>query len=176
MKNWIALVIFTMLASGSAFAAAAKGVAPVAKGAVDVGDPGDGCGLGWQVTDKRTLIASTTRGTINGFVPPTFGLTSGTIGCMKYDFAKNEEAAATFAYANSDSLRTDMAEGHGEYLAGMARSFGCSDAVTSRFGEVTQKNYSEITQDGAASPIQMFRNLQQQIRADEVLSVSCDVV
>ncbi|MBK9038693.1 MAG: DUF3015 family protein [Bdellovibrionales bacterium] len=44
-------------------------------------DTMDGCGLGWEVTDSETMIGTTTRGTTNMFVPPAFGMTTGTIGC-----------------------------------------------------------------------------------------------
>ena len=45
------------------------------------GGGSDGCGLGSEVTQKKSLLATTTRGTTNGTIPPAFGMTSGTIGC-----------------------------------------------------------------------------------------------
>src|SRR5271170_3615642 len=51
----------------------------------------DGCGLGWQVTDKKTIIGSLTRGSTNSFIPPSFGMTSGTLGCRKHEFSMRDQ-------------------------------------------------------------------------------------
>lgn len=51
----------------------------------------DGCGLGWEVTGEKTMLATTTRGTTNAFVPPTFGMTSGTIGCETHRFVQKKK-------------------------------------------------------------------------------------
>lgn len=53
-------------------------------------DTMDGCGLGWEVTSSETMIGTTTRGTTNAVVPPTFGMTTGTLGCKKLDIASND--------------------------------------------------------------------------------------
>ena len=131
----------------------------------------DSCGLGWQVTKKKTMFGTTTRATTNGFVPPTFGMTSGTIGCAQHPFAKNEQAAATYAMVNYDRLSIEMAEGHGAYLNGLARSMGCSDVQA--FGKMTQSHYQELLPQGQDSAVKMFQNLKQQIKSDGALSSNC---
>ena len=55
----------------------------------------DSCGLGWEVTDKKTYTATTTRATTNFFVPPVFGMTTGTLGCEKLEIGSNDKEAAT---------------------------------------------------------------------------------
>lgn len=137
-------------------------------------DKGDGCGLGWQVTQKRTMLATTTRGTTNGFVPPTFGMTSGTIGCEQHSFAKEELPAATYAFNNFEPLTQEMAQGSGEYLSAFARTLGCSEAVESEFGRTMQSNYESIVGDESTSAVQMFQNVKAQIRGNAVLANGCN--
>src|SRR3954471_20570420 len=79
------------------------------------GGGSDGCGLGWQVTQKKSFLGTTTRGTTNAVVPPTFGMTSGTIGCDQHGFAKNDQKAIEFVAANYEPLMVEMAQGNGEY-------------------------------------------------------------
>lgn len=135
----------------------------------------DGCGLGWQVTDQKTWLGTTTRGTTNAIVPPTFGMTSGTIGCEKHPIAKNEVEAAAYAYNNYDSLSIEMAQGRGEYVNGLAKSLGCNDAVVPAFGQMTQKNYMQIMGSEKSSAMDMYENVKTQIKNDTLLSVNCNV-
>ena len=137
-------------------------------------DTGDGCGLGWQVTAKRTMLATTTRGTTNSFVPPTFGMTSGTIGCQQHSFAKNELPAATYAFNNHDMLTQEMAQGSGEYLSAFARTLGCSENVTAEFGRTMQTNYSTIVGDENTSAVEMFHNVKRHLRSNPVLANGCN--
>lgn len=120
----------------------------------------DSCGLGWQVTKKKSFLATTTRGTTNSFVPPTFGMTTGTIGCAQHTFAKKEAPAVNYAVANADALTVEMAQGQGEFVAGLAEVMGCDNAAA--FGQMTQSNYSSIVSEGV-SPLQMYENVKTQI-------------
>jgi hypothetical protein len=142
---------------------------------VPAGEPDtDSCGIGWQVTNKKTLMATCTRGTTNAFVPPTFGMTTGTMGCAKHDFSSvQDKDAAVYAATNLDSLSIEMAEGRGETLQGFARAMGCNDAAFGSFSRMTQDNYKNIVNGGSASGLQVFDNVKNQIHADPVLSASC---
>lgn len=118
----------------------------------------DSCGLGWDVTDKKTVLATSTRGTTNSFVPPTFGMTTGTLGCEKFQgFAANEKESASFVAKNFDSIRGQLAIGSGEYVDATAQSFGCDSAS---FGAHVQQNYNTVVapaQDG----VELYQNLKQ---------------
>ncbi len=103
----------------------------------------DSCGLGWQVTKKKTFSATTTRGTTNSVVPPTFGMTSGTIGCAQHSLVKADMKPLHYADANYENLMTEIAQGQGEYLAGFAATMGCSSA---EFSTALQSNFSEIVE------------------------------
>lgn len=133
----------------------------------------DSCGLGWQVTNKKTIAGSITRGTTNSVVPPSFGMTSGTLGCARHPWTKRETEGAVYAISNYDRLKIEMAEGHGEFLDGFARVIGCGD--TQSFGRALQRNYRQLLDGGSASPVRMFMNVQQQIKGDATLAVNCSV-
>jgi len=140
----------------------------------DDSPPSTGCGLGWQITKKRTFLATTTRGTTDAFVPPSFGMTSGTIGCAKHDFAKNNVEATTYVVKNFENLRIEMAEGRGESLAALARTMGCSDAAVAHFGEMTRSQYETIMNDASReSPVQVLMNIDAAVKANASLSAAC---
>ncbi|MCB0422439.1 MAG: DUF3015 family protein [Bdellovibrionales bacterium] len=134
-------------------------------------DTGDGCGIGWEITKDRTLIATTTRGTTNAFVPPTFGMTSGTIGCEQHAVAMNDQEAATYAYTNFDALKSEMAVGQGENLEAFAQTLGCSSMD---LGQATKANYGKIYKSGTTSPAEMVNNVKQLIKEDAVLASQCN--
>lgn len=134
------------------------------------GGGSDGCGLGWQITDKKTLIATTTRGSTNGFVPPAFGMTSGTIGCESHSFAMNEQSGKVYARNNFEALSSEMAVGSGETLATYARTFGCSDAAVPAFGSALKANYESLTAKGAAD---LNDGVSAVVASDPVLRNAC---
>lgn len=131
-------------------------LAALAAGDISPNGGTDSCGLGWKVTDKKSLMATCTRGTTNGVVPPTSGMTTGTIGCEKHTIAKADAKGVEFVTANYDSLRLEMAAGQGENLAALARTMGCADANVDAFGRAVQGNYETVVGNG--SRIELFQN------------------
>jgi hypothetical protein len=126
-------------------------------GFANAADKFDGCGLGWQVTDKKTYLATTTRATTNAFVPPTFGMTSGTIGCDQFDgFAAIEKQNAEYVAQNFEAIRSELAVGTGEYVDATAQSFSCD---SKSFGSYIQKNYNSIVAP-AQNGIELYNNLK----------------
>ncbi|MGZ3653307.1 MAG: DUF3015 family protein [Bdellovibrionota bacterium] len=119
------------------------------------GGGSDGCGLGWQVTQKKSFLATTTRGTTNGVVPPTFGMTSGTIGCDQHSFAKNEMPAVNMVATNQDAIMIDIAAGGGENIAALAQAMGCRDA--NGLASSAQANYSMLV---GSSSEQLYRSVK----------------
>jgi hypothetical protein len=123
------------------------------------GDGGgsDGCGLGWQVTSKKSFLATTTRGTTNSVVPPTFGMTSGTIGCDTHSFARRDQQAVEFVASNKDPLLMDMAQGKGEYLQSLFQVMGC---------DISSK----------ATPVEMYSTVRAHVKSNPELARSCTVI
>ncbi len=115
-------------------------------------DTMDGCGLGWQVTQSETLIGTTTRGTTNSIIPPAFGMTTGTIGCKKLDFAANEREAVNYVVNNYPNLKQQLASGHGEYVDGLTEVMKCD-------AQKIQKQYDTVVapaRDGA----ELYKNIR----------------
>ncbi len=104
-------------------------------------DSSDGCGLGWEVTDKKTLSATTTRLTTNVTIPPTFGMSTGTIGCEQHSLVKADKAPLHFAEINYEVIITEMAKGEGETLETFASVLGCDVAKATK---LAQENYGKI--------------------------------
>jgi len=122
----------------------------------------DGCGLGWQVTTKKTYTATTTRGTTNGVIPPTFGMTTGTMGCDKLEVGQNNKEAADYVATNFETLKSELAKGQGEYVVALADSFGCKRSAEA-VGAQIQKNYSNVVAP-AHNSTELFNNIRGEIQ------------
>ena len=125
-------------------------------------DTFDGCGLGWDVTDEKTMIATTTRGTTNYFVPPTFGMTSGTLGCDTFDgFAAVERDQLEYVAQNFETLRGELAVGSGDYVNAVAKGFDCEPST---FSQHIQQNYNSVVLP-AQNGVELFENLKSEAGA-----------
>lgn len=122
----------------------------------------DGCGLGWQVTDKKSYTGTTTRGTTNIFVPPTFGMTTGTIGCDKLDIASNDREAADYVATNFEVLKTELARGEGEYVTALATAMGCQSSA-SAVGQQLQQNYKQVVTP-AQNAMDLYNNIKTNVQ------------
>lgn len=118
----------------------------------------DGCGLGWQVTDKSTYTATITRATTNAVVPPTFGMTTGTMGCDKLEIGANDKEAANYVATNFETLKSELAAGQGEYVTALASAMGCS-AKSSELGAQLQKNYNKVVAP-AANAVELYKGIK----------------
>lgn len=128
-------------------------------------DSFDGCGLGWEVTDKKTVIATTTRATTNNVVPPTFGMTSGTIGCSQFDgIAKADQEAAVFVAMNFEQLKNELAVGQGEYVDAAAQSFNCSSDT---FASHIQGVYSSVVAP-TESGLELYNSIKNEVASNSV--------
>ncbi|MGE0762697.1 MAG: DUF3015 family protein [Bdellovibrionales bacterium] len=121
----------------------------------------DGCGLGWEVTDKKTYTATTTRGTTNSVVPRAFGMTTGTLGCEKLEIGSNDKEAADYVATNFEVLKTELAAGRGEYVDALAGAFGCS-ANSAEVGQTLQQNYSKVVAP-AQNAAQLYKGIKGQL-------------
>lgn len=123
-------------------------------------DSFDGCGLGWEVTDQKTVFATLTRGTTNAFVPPVFGMTTGTLGCEEFSgIAMTEKDNLEYVAQNFESLRAELAMGQGEYVSAAAQSFRCDDE--SLFGQHFQQNYEDLVAP-AQNGIELYNTMKSE--------------
>tara|TARA_R110000868_G_scaffold167130_2_gene401430 strand:- start:5252 stop:5653 length:402 start_codon:yes stop_codon:yes gene_type:complete len=95
-------------------------------------DSSSGCGVGWQVTQKTSLSASSTRSTTNAILPNTISMTSGISGCAHHSIVKVDSEVQYFAEANLENLQMEIAQGNGEYLATLSSLMGCDAAYQAR--------------------------------------------
>lgn len=112
MKRSLLMVCFMMLVSSSGFAA----------------DGSNGCGPGWYVLKKNSLLSSFGRYITHGVLFPsvTLGMTFGTSNCAKHSIVLKDQRSLHFANQNMEHLKHDIAKGEGEFLQAYLASFGCS--------------------------------------------------
>lgn len=134
-------------------------------------DSSSGCGLGWEVSQKNSLVSSAIRTTTNAVLPNTFSMTFGTSGCQKHSVVKNESEQMYYVESNLEHLAIEMAQGDGEYLRGLAVMMGCENSYGD-FSSTMQKNYSE-TFSGKDSAPAVLKQVRNGIRANSVLKQSC---
>ena len=135
-------------------------------------DQSSGCGLGWQVSQKNSLLSSAVRLTTNIVLPNTFSMTFGTSGCAQHTIVKNDEKAVIYAVNNYDSIVVEMATGHGEFLQGFAQALGCTDAAYAKFGSFTQSRYKKIVDDANQDGINLYRAVRTELESSD-LSDQC---
>ena len=117
----------------------------------------DSCGLGWNVTEKKSFSATSTRGTTNSFVPPTLGMTSGTIGCDQHSIVQKDIQTIRYITTYFDLLKHEMSKGSGDYLKGLAQLMEYSGNQC--FAEVLHKHYSQIIP--GRTPLEAFKGIQK---------------
>lgn len=122
----------------------------------------DGCGLGWQVNSGKTYSATTTRGTTNSFIPPTFGMTTGTMGCDKLEIGANDKAAADYVATNFESLKNELSKGQGEYVSALANVMGCQNS-SAQLGQTLQQNYDQVVAP-AQNAADLYKNIRTQAK------------
>lgn len=155
MTRSIILAILSFVFVSSAFAA----------------DSSSGCGLGWEVGQKNSLVSSAIRSTTNAVLPNTFSMTFGTSGCQKHSVVKNESEQMFYVEANLEHLAVEMAQGDGEYLRGLAVMMGCENSYGD-FSSAMQQNYSQTFSEKASAP-GVLKQVRNGIRANSVLKQTC---
>lgn len=133
-------------------------------------DKSSGCGLGWQVSKRDSLVSSSFRSTTNAVGSQTFAMTSGTSGCAKHSIVKNEKQGLHYAEANYENLVVEMAEGHGEYLEAFSAVLGCSPSMYPDFSQMTRNHYSEIMTSETANGGKLLENVKSVMKTDPRLA------
>jgi len=98
-----------------------------------------GCGLGsiWMGTKHQVSAATTNSSTGTQL----FGITTGTSNCADDGVAMDNSETRSFAEANFDVIRQEMAQGQGENLQVLASLMGCDQAS---FGSTVRAEYGSI--------------------------------
>jgi len=105
-------------------------------------DSSSGCGLGWMLFKKNSLVSSYSRAATNATFSSTFGMTSGTSGCAAHSIVKNDKLPEYFVETHLAQLQTDLMLGQGVYLQAFALGLGCQEQEFSQF-EKSLRNHAD---------------------------------
>ncbi len=116
-------------------------------------DGSSGCGPGWYVAKKNSLLSSSLRGTTNGILAPTvtFGMTFGTSNCTKHSIVKSNIEDLKFATENYYEIAADMSKGEGQFLSAYSTLIGCSENSI-LFKNELKKNFGKLFPDKKDEP------------------------
>jgi hypothetical protein len=142
--------------------------------AVFAADSSSGCGLGWQVAPKQSLVSSFTRSLINATASSTIAMTMGTSGCAQHSIVYNEAKGIHFAEANKEVLAIEMARGNGEVVQGFASVFGCQNSQA--FGSMVQSKYESVLPSEKTTGVELYNNVKAEIKNNANLSSSCSLI
>ncbi len=136
-------------------------------------DGTSGCGWGTTLFKGKTgklnhLLAATT----NGSYTQIFGISSGTAGCNPDSQVSIDKKQEVFVASNFENISENMAQGKGEYLAGYAKTFGCSSESVKGFSELTQQNFESIfSENGTATEV--IQNTKDILALNPQISGNC---
>jgi hypothetical protein len=133
-------------------------------------DTSDGCGLGWKVISKRSIFGTSVRATTNYVIPPSFGMTTGTMDCEKHNIVKKDKIKMYFTEANFDNIIAEMAEGKGEYLHQYASILGCNPGIFSKFA---QMNYRSLV---STTPGRLLSKILNKVKNSPQLNANCQSI
>lgn len=130
-------------------------------------DNSSGCGLGWKVSKRKSLLSSSSRASTNSIGSQSIAMTMGTSGCSKHELAKLEKEQEHFANSNFEHVLVDMAQGKGVYLNAFASMVGCDAEV---LGSYSQAHFDKVM---AENGVAFLNNVKAQINSNAALGAAC---
>ncbi len=124
-------------------------------------DGSSGCGLGWEILKKNSLVSSFTRAAVNATFSNTLGMTFGTSGCAKHSIVKNEAKAQHFTEANLEQIKIEMALGQGAYVSTLGLLLGCKNEEI--FNKSLKENYDAINTKYDIEASELLNNVKDTI-------------
>ena len=149
-------------------------MALVSTTSVFAADGSSGCGMGYEVAPKQSLVSSSTRSMVNATFSNSVGMTLGTSGCAKHSIVKNDAKGIHFAEANMNVLALEMARGNGEFVTSFAGVFGCQNSEA--FGSMVQAKYESVLPSANTSGVELYNNVKAEIRNNASLASSCSLI
>ena len=128
--------------------------------------PMAGCGLAYQLyaADMNSpgiqILASTTN---NSSGTQTFGITSGTSGCVEDGTVKLGKEVEVFAAYNLNNLAEEMAKGSGEYVTAFASLLGADEATQPALVALFQEKYEVLFPTEETTAIEMLDALKVEL-------------
>lgn len=138
-------------------------------------DGSSGCGPGWYVFKKNSLISSSLRSTTNGVlgVVVTFGMTFGTSNCAKHSIVKKEKESLHYVTMNYHELKSEIAKGGGEFLTSFSHTVGCPASANTALQQGLQKNYQKLFKSSKVSPEDTLLEVYNTIFTNQELTNKC---
>jgi len=126
---------------------------------VSFANPNVGCGLGNTVITKQDslvmqVFATTTNNTSGN---QTFGITSGTLGCVKPTKFVSNDRANLFVEKNMDAIALDISNGEGEALDTLATLLNISNKDV--FSSTLQSNFDKIYTSSNVTSADVINNI-----------------
>lgn len=141
-------------------------------------DGSSGCGPGWYLFKKNSLVSSALRATTNGILIPvtTLGMTFGTSRCTRHSLVKTEHESLKYATENYYELLADAAKGSGEFLSGYAATIGCKAQDIKTFGQELQRHLPALYKTkGQVNPEEFLKETYRTIFQNNTLLYSCSL-
>lgn len=140
-------------------------------------DSSSGCGPGWYLFKKNSLISSALRATTNGILIPTvtLGMTSGTSNCSKHSIVKTEQESLKYATENYYELISQVAQGNGEFLNQFSDVIGCNRSSIDTFKKELRSNFNKIFPKHEANSEKLLLETYKIILNNKTLLYSCSL-
>lgn len=145
-----------------------------ASSSVFANDRSSGCGMGYEIAPKQSLISSATRSLVNATFSNTVAMTMGTSGCAKHSIVYNEAKGIHFVEANKSQLALEMAQGQGEFVAGLANVMGCTNSA--ELGSMLQERYEVVLPSTETTGVELYNNVKAEIKNNANLSNTCSLI
>lgn len=138
-------------------------------------DGSSGCGPGWYVSQKNSLLSSSIRGTTNSILVPTvtFGMTFGTSGCAKHSIVKADKERIKFATDNYFEIASQATRGDGDFLVAYGELYGCNTKSLKHFSKTMKGNFGELFPSTEIAPSKLVNKTYHMILADKTLIHNC---
>lgn len=139
-------------------------------------DGSSGCGPGWFIMKKNSLVSSALRVTTNGILFPfvTLGMTFGTSNCSKHSIVKTEKKSLYFVTQNYFELKGDIAKGNGDFLTAYAKTIGCQSQDYKYFSQKMKGKFDKVFKDQVNNE-EVLLETYKVILTDPVLVKSCSL-
>lgn len=137
-------------------------------------DSSSGCGVGWMIAPKQSIVSSATRAVVNVMFSNSIAMTLGTSGCAQHSIVKNESKGMHYAEANFLPLMMEIPAAAGQFVNGFASVLGCSDAQL--LHRNLKKNFSKLIESDGMNPDFFYQNVVNEIKNNRELADNCHLI
>ena len=129
-------------------------------------DSSSGCGPGWYIFKKNSLVSSFLREITNTFLYPfvTLGMTLGTSECSKHSIVKKDKDSLEFLAHNFDDIMLESSMGDGKFLTGFSKTFNCTSEEQIIFKAALKSNYKRLFTSDMMYPTNTLLNIIKIVR------------